>query len=154
MCWPASRRWTRTARTSRCRRARFRPTSRAPGRTCAAADRRGGGGTPMAVPGRKVPVGAPPDLAETELFSVDAYLREFDATVEQVDREQHRVALRRTAFFPGGGGQPHDLGTLRWGDGAAAVVRVGRDQGRIWHWLDGDALPSGGAEVEGELDWQ
>jgi misacylated tRNA(Ala) deacylase len=62
----------------------------------------------MAVPGRPggVPEGAPAELAERELFSVDAYLRQFDAAVEEVDREQGRVALRRTAFYPGGGGQP------------------------------------------------
>ncbi|HET6699138.1 MAG TPA: alanyl-tRNA editing protein [Nocardioidaceae bacterium] len=107
----------------------------------------------MAVPGRKVPEGAPARLAETELFSVDAYLRSFDATVEQVDRGSNRVALRRTAFYPGGGGQPFDLGTIRWADGTAEVTRVGRDQGRIWHWLDGDALPDDGTEVLGELDW-
>jgi misacylated tRNA(Ala) deacylase len=116
----------------------------------------------MAVPGRRIPDGAPADLAETELFSVDAYLREFDATVEQVDRENGRVALRRTAFYPGGGGQPHDLGTLRWAGGEAGITKVGRDQGRIWHWLDIGADPGGGAgdlpdtgtEVQGELDWQ
>ncbi len=62
------------------------------------------------------------------------------------------MALRRTAFYPGGGGQPHDLGTLTWHDGSAGVTRVARDQGRIWHWLDGP-LPDPGAEVEGALDW-
>jgi misacylated tRNA(Ala) deacylase len=109
----------------------------------------------MAVPGRHVPEGAPAGLAQTELFSVDAYLREFDATVDAVDAEQHRVALRRTAFYPGGGGQPHDLGTLRWYDGQADVTRVARDGGRIWHWLDATApLPEPAAEVEGTLDWQ
>src|SRR5688572_9048397 len=72
------------------------------------------GGGPMAVPGRHVPDNAPPDLAQHELFAVDAYLRDFEAAVEEVDRDAGRVALSRTAFYPGGGGQPHDLGTLRW----------------------------------------
>jgi misacylated tRNA(Ala) deacylase len=100
-----------------------------------------------------VPDNAPADLAGTELFAVDAYLREFDATVEEVDHGQRRVALRRTAFYPGGGGQPHDVGTLQWADGAAAVTRVRREDDRIWHWLDGEALPDPGAEVAGALDW-
>ena len=109
----------------------------------------------MAVPGRPVPAGAPAEIAGSELFSVDAYLREFEADVEDVDAEGHRVALRRTAFYPGGGGQPHDVGTLRWHDGAAPVVRVGRERGRIWHWLDESAaLPDPGVEVEGVLDWE
>ncbi|MGH3386112.1 MAG: alanyl-tRNA editing protein [Nocardioidaceae bacterium] len=108
----------------------------------------------MAVPGRQVPTGAPTDLVESELFAVDAYLREFDAEVLEVDREQSRVALRRTAFFPGGGGQPYDLGRLRWDGGAADVTRVKRDRGRIWHWLEAADLPSAGTEVEGVLDWE
>jgi misacylated tRNA(Ala) deacylase len=108
----------------------------------------------MAVPGRPVPAGAPADLAATELFSVDAYLAQFEASVEDVDPTAHRVALRRTAFYPGGGGQPHDLGTLRWSDGAAPVVKVSRENGRIWHWLDASSpLPDPSTEVEGILDW-
>ena len=88
-----------------------------------------------------------------ELFSVDAYLRQFEAPVVEVDRDQGRVALRRTAFYPGGGGQPHDTGILRWDGGEGRVVRVGRDRGRIWHWLDADELPVAGTDVSGLLDW-
>jgi misacylated tRNA(Ala) deacylase len=96
-----------------------------------------------------------PPPSPQELFGVDAYLRSFDADVEVVDREQRRVALSQTAFYPGGGGQPHDVGTLVWGDGQTPVQRVGRDQGRIWHWLDAepDELPDVRAEVHGDLDW-
>ena len=114
----------------------------------------------MAVPGRPH-ASAPAGLAETELFSVDAYLRVFETTVQRADRDEGRVALRRTAFYPGGGGQPHDLGTLRWAGGSAAVTRVARDRenpGTIWHWLDltdaADDLPGEGTEAHGELDWQ
>jgi misacylated tRNA(Ala) deacylase len=103
----------------------------------------------MAVPGNK----APAALAETELFATDAYRRSFDSTVLEVDRDQNRIALARTAFYPGGGGQPHDLGTLRWDGGTAPVTRVKRDGGRIWHWLDTPDLPGDGTEVEGVLDW-
>lgn len=108
----------------------------------------------MAVPGRGASEGPPADLAASELFAVDAYIRDFDSAVVAVDREAGRVALARTAFYPGGGGQPHDLGTLRWSDGEAAVSRVARDRGRIWHWLDGDHLPDEGTAAEGRLDWE
>jgi misacylated tRNA(Ala) deacylase len=108
----------------------------------------------MAVPGRRVPASAPAELARTELFAVDAYLRDFDTVVEEVDADQSRVRLGRTAFYPGGGGQPYDLGVLRWGDQDAAVVRVGRDNGKVWHWLQTDDLPSVGTDVHGELDWE
>jgi len=107
----------------------------------------------MPVPGNPA---VPDEPAGGELFVTDAYRRSFDATVVELDREQGRVALARTAFYPGGGGQPHDLGELRWGDGVAPVVRVKREQGHIWHWLDAaglDELPAPGAEVHGELDW-
>ncbi|MGH3761672.1 alanyl-tRNA editing protein [Actinophytocola sp.] len=108
----------------------------------------------MAVPGNKTPAApAPGSAAETELFATDAYRRSFDSAVLEVDRDQGRVALARTAFYPGGGGQPHDLGTLDWGAGATPVTRVKRDGGRIWHWLDAPEPPDRGTEVFGELDW-
>lgn len=88
-----------------------------------------------------------------ELFATDAYRRSFDAAVVAVDRETGRIALGRTAFYPGGGGQPHDLGTLDWGAGPAAITRVKREAGRIWHWVDAPELPGEGVEVAGELDW-
>jgi misacylated tRNA(Ala) deacylase len=105
----------------------------------------------MAVPGSKTT--PPAALAASELFAVDAYLREFDSDVADVDREQGRIALARTAFFPGGGGQPHDIGTLRWGTGSGAVTKVKREGGRIWHWLDAPELPDPKVEVFGQLDW-
>ncbi|MEV0800999.1 MULTISPECIES: alanyl-tRNA editing protein [unclassified Kribbella] len=108
----------------------------------------------MAVPGQKVPDNAPPALADTELYAVDAYLAEFDSPIVEVDAEQRRVALRRTAFFPGGGGQPYDVGTLRWADGSAPVTRVKREGPLLWHWLDGEQLPGPDDEVHGELDWE
>jgi misacylated tRNA(Ala) deacylase len=96
-------------------------------------------------------VGMGTDAAD--LFATDAYLRSFDAEVVEVDRDGGRVALARTAFYPGGGGQPHDLGTLRTDSGLLTVTKVRKDQGRIWHWLDEPELPAVGAEVHGELDW-
>jgi misacylated tRNA(Ala) deacylase len=108
----------------------------------------------MAVPGRAAPGSPPPELAATELFATDAYLRSFDSTVLAVDSEQRRVALARSGFYPGGGGQPYDLGELTWGGFTAPVVKVQRDGGRIWHWLDSPELPAPGVEVFGELDWE
>lgn len=109
----------------------------------------------MAVPGNKASGNKAPgnSSAQEELFATDAYLRAFDSTIAEVDREQGRVAMVRTAFYPGGGGQPHDLGVLRWADGEAPVTKVRRESGRIWHWLDTPEPPGAGAEVRGELDW-
>jgi misacylated tRNA(Ala) deacylase len=107
----------------------------------------------MGVPGRAQPTPPPAGLAQAELFAVDADRREFDSSVTEVDREQGRVALARTAFYPGGGGQPCDVGTLRLPSGAVPVNRVKREGGRIWHWLDAPEMPQVGEEVYGELDW-
>ncbi len=80
------------------------------------------------------------------LYLTDAYLREFTATV--VDGDEDRVALDRTAFYPTGGGQPHDTGTL---DGVP-VVNVRKEGSVAWHTLDGP-VPPVGDEVTGVIDW-
>jgi misacylated tRNA(Ala) deacylase len=81
------------------------------------------------------------------LYLRDAYLGEFDATV--VDLRDGAVALDRTAFYPTGGGQPHDTGRL----GDAAVTDVRKEGDVVWHVLEG-ALPESGAAVHGVIDWQ
>lgn len=86
-------------------------------------------------------------MAADLLFLRDAYLRSFTAEVVAVDGPH--VALDRTAFYPTGGGQPHDTGTL----GAARVVDVRKDGDEVWHTVEGEA-PSVGAQVEGEIDWE
>jgi misacylated tRNA(Ala) deacylase len=89
-----------------------------------------------------LPVGA--DL----LYLRDAYVATFTATVTVVDGQ--RVALDRSAFYPTGGGQPHDTGTLA----GSPVVDVRKEDDEVWHTLaDGSAVPGVGAEVEGEIDW-
>ena len=102
----------------------------------------------MAVPGRSNE--APADLAATELFAVDAYATEFDARVTEVDEAGARIRLDRTAFYPGGGGQPYDLGTFETSAGNLAVTLVRREAGAIWHTVEGD-LP---ASTGGTLAWR
>ena len=85
---------------------------------------------------------------ETEsLYLRDAYLRRFSATVTAV--RDCSVALDRSAFYPTGGGQPHDTGRL----GVAAVTDVRKDDGVVWHAVAG-APPSVGDVVEAEVDWE
>jgi len=84
------------------------------------------------------------------LYQTDSYLREFEAVVTAV--EGQAVALDRTAFFPGGGGQPHDVGTLTWAGHTAPVIRVKRQGDEVWHTLERD-LPPVGTQVRGALDW-
>lgn len=90
-------------------------------------------------------------MATELLFLRDAQLREVDATVVEVDPDGRRVALDRTVFYPTGGGQPHDTGTLA----GLAVTDVRKDGDHVWHTLGGDgALPAVGDTVHGELDWE
>src|SRR5438270_13468039 len=91
------------------------------------------------------------------LYLDDAYLRSFTGLVTEVDSEGGRVALDRTAFYPTGGGQPHDTGAL----GGAAISDVRKEGDLVWHTVDdegggggtGTVLPGVGTEVEGEIDW-
>jgi misacylated tRNA(Ala) deacylase len=88
-----------------------------------------------------------------ELFREDSYLRNCDAAVVAIDGNS--LALDRTVFYPLGGGQPGDTGTLLWDGGSAAIVdtRYGED-GSISHYLEeGAAIPSVGDTVHVELDW-
>jgi misacylated tRNA(Ala) deacylase len=84
------------------------------------------------------------------LYQTDAYLREFDAVVTAVDEDAHGVFLDRTAFYPGGGGQPADTGSLAFEGTTVAVPAVRK--GNL-HVMDGE-LPAVGTEVHGVLDWE
>jgi misacylated tRNA(Ala) deacylase len=84
------------------------------------------------------------------LYHTDAYLKEFDATVTAVDGS--KVALDRTAFYPGGGGQPNDVGTLSSGDQTWTVIKVNKQGADVWHELAGTP-PAVGSPVHGAIDW-
>ena len=87
----------------------------------------------------------------TEMLAhADSYLREFDAAV--VATTPKGVVLDRSAFYPGGGGQPADTGFLRAGDAEYAVARISRSGQDIVHEIDGGPLAAGEA-VHGVLDW-
>ncbi len=86
----------------------------------------------------------------SRLYFDDAYLREFDAEVAASDGGS--CALTRTAFFPGGGGQPPDRGALAVDGETLPVAAVREDEGgRIWHDVGRTLAP--GARVHGTLDW-
>ncbi len=86
----------------------------------------------------------------TELiYHTDSYVKSFEAHVTGHDEEAHAVLLDRTAFYPGGGGQPSDAGQLIAGDTVYTVSKVARGNK---HVIAGD-LPPVGTAVRGELDW-
>lgn len=81
----------------------------------------------------------------------DSYLRKFDAEVTSVTG--NGVVLDRTAFYPGGGGQPPDSGALTFSGQCVRVKRVRRTDGAYVHELDGEQ-PAVGTAVHGALDWE
>ena len=85
------------------------------------------------------------------LFHGDSYLKEFAATVTEVT--ESGVALDRTAFYIGGGGQPSDTGTLECQGRVYPVTRVGRTDGKVVHQIEREKPPVG-ARVTGKIDWE
>ena len=91
-------------------------------------------------------------------YEADAYRREADAVIlaaEPDGRGGGKLALDGTVFYPEGGGQPADHGTLTLPDSARLTVTDVHEQGGvIWHRVD--ALPAAaapGTAVTGRIDW-
>lgn len=85
-----------------------------------------------------------------QLYLRDSYQREFDAEVLAHDSRNNGVKLDRTAFYPGGGGQPCDTGKLSDGQNEFLVGKVSR--GNL-HIIKGP-LPSLGSCIRGQIDWE
>ena len=88
------------------------------------------------------------------LFREDSYLKECDAIVTGV--QDDAIVLDRTVFYPMGGGQPGDTGTIRWEGGSAKIIdtRYGED-GAIRHVMESGAdLPAPGDSVTAIIDWE
>lgn len=81
----------------------------------------------------------------------DATVREWDATVLLSDPEQG-IVLDRSAFYPGGGGQPPDHGVLLWDGVQTRIVDVRRGDDLYLVPLDGDPLPPVGTAVTGAIE--
>ncbi|MDZ7264261.1 MAG: alanyl-tRNA editing protein [candidate division KSB1 bacterium] len=86
------------------------------------------------------------------LFQTDSYIKNFPATVVAINTEENAIGLDRTAFYPGGGGQPCDIGHIQVDDLLLPVTKVKSIDGVVWHWIDGK-LPAMGAQVTGHLNW-
>jgi misacylated tRNA(Ala) deacylase len=88
-------------------------------------------------------------VSTDQLFLRDAYLRSFDATVIDVEAEDRRVVLDRTAFYPTGGGQPHDVGVLA----GLPVIDVRKQGDLVVHTVEAGPLPKTGDQIHAEIDW-
>jgi alanyl-tRNA synthetase len=87
------------------------------------------------------------------LYYTDSQLTEFEARVVAVTESVSgwcAVTLDRTAFYPTGGGQPSDTGTLA---GTPVLECIDRGDGDVLHVIQGRA-PQVGARVKGRVDWE
>lgn len=85
-----------------------------------------------------------------KLFYKDSHMQMFQAIVQECckDGENYKIRLDRTAFFPEGGGQYADHGTLN----EYEVHDVQEEQGDVWHYTSHPF--EAGDVVEGKIDWQ
>jgi misacylated tRNA(Ala) deacylase len=82
---------------------------------------------------------------------IDSTLREWEATVLASDAEDG-IVLDRSAFYPGGGGQPPDHGVLLWGGVQTRIVDVRRGDEIYLIPAEGDPLPPVGTPVQGAVE--
>ncbi len=89
-------------------------------------------------------------MQSQKLYFNNPYQMEFTANVVHTVENDGRIGLilDRTAFYPTGGGQPHDLGSLH----DYNVVEVIEDNNTIIHWIEGEYR--GERQVAGKVDWQ
>src|ERR1700722_4381987 len=80
----------------------------------------------------------------------DQSLREWDAQVLAADGEG--IVLDRSAFYPGGGGQPPDEGVLLWGGVQTRIVGARKGDDLYLIPAEGDPLPAAGTAVRGAVE--
>lgn len=85
------------------------------------------------------------------LYFDDSYMKEFEAEVVEIDGQ--RLRLNKTAFYPGGGGQPADKGTLSVEDKQWRVSKLKKEGSKVWHSVEGEP-PAVGSQVKGVVDWE
>lgn len=86
------------------------------------------------------------------LYYQDVMQREFDATVISKGTDENGrnfIVLSNTAFYPTGGGQPHDTGTIN----GIEVIDVEKVDDEIRHYIQGDVSILTG-DVQGQINWQ
>jgi misacylated tRNA(Ala) deacylase len=82
------------------------------------------------------------------LYLRDAYLTGFSGTVVALRGDE--IELDATAFYPTGGGQPHDTGRLF----GLSVVDVNKEGDVVWHKVEGGPRPRLGETVTGTIEWK
>ena len=89
------------------------------------------------------------------LYQQDSYIQKFEGKITRVDLENNAVILDQTAFYPGGGGQPPDSGTLTVENTQYEVKRARKVGAEVFHVMENlEEFPQMGAYVTGNIDWE
>ncbi|MBD3190354.1 MAG: alanyl-tRNA editing protein [Candidatus Heimdallarchaeota archaeon] len=96
------------------------------------------------------------EFLQTELlYMTDSYLKEFDATIKAISENGLKLYLDKTAFYPGGGGQPNDTGKIIVNSKEYEVTNVGRDKEKgIYHQLNQPVDAKVGDQLKGQISWE
>ena len=89
---------------------------------------------------------------ENAIYMTNSYLKEFQAVVQSV-KDGKFIILDRTAFYPQGGGQPHDTGIIVFNGEEYQVVYAGKFEGKISHEVSKHGLKAGDS-VNCKIDWE
>ncbi len=88
------------------------------------------------------------------IYQTDSYMQEFDATLIAVNEAERSILLDQSAFYPGGGGQPCDMGEILCENTMYRVERVKKEGEEAIHFIRGsEKLPGIGMRVHGRIDW-
>ncbi|NHJ39264.1 MAG: alanyl-tRNA editing protein [Asgard group archaeon] len=92
-------------------------------------------------------------MSKTEmLYMHDNYIRSFDATV--ISKGDNYLVFDQTAFYPEGGGQESDIGTINFQNKILTINKVKRESGEVRHYIaESINLPEKNENVHCELDW-
>jgi misacylated tRNA(Ala) deacylase len=86
-----------------------------------------------------------------QIYNSDAYIKELDSKIIEVN-EDH-IVLDKTIFFPGGGGQPNDLGSIFIDNQELKVEKVSWKDGKIAHFINHNDLKVGDL-IKSKIDWE
>ena len=85
-----------------------------------------------------------------QIYNSDAYIKELESKIIEVNMDH--IVLDKTIFFPGGGGQPNDLGSIYLKDKEFKLEKISWKDGKIAHFLNDNNLNVGDLIVC-KLDW-
>lgn len=93
-------------------------------------------------------------MTKTEmLYMNDNYIRSFNTTV--ISKGENYLVFDQTAFYPEGGGQESDIGTVTFGNKILTINKVKRESGEVRHYItESSDLPEKDEKVHCELDWE